>query len=157
LGAQPIQERFIVTTQLYILQPLAIQERIVGQVQLAITQDFRITSIHSKCLSYLVWLAFPLPSKPSIEAHFELFCRDAEVSQNMAGNDRRGNRRKREQTANDSKQGQRQRNSARSTDVTAAGKPVYAPLPAGMEAARLGTKVTSLLSFRAIKSRFVKG
>jgi hypothetical protein len=41
---------------------------------LAITQDFRVTSSHSKCLSSLAWLALSLPSKPSIEAHFELFC-----------------------------------------------------------------------------------
>src|SRR5258707_1148655 len=41
---------------------------------LAITQDFRVTSTHSKCLSSLAWLALSLPSKPSIEAHFELFC-----------------------------------------------------------------------------------
>src|SRR5262249_30083084 len=61
----------------------------------------------------------------------------------MAGNGRRRNRRKREQTANDSKQRQRQRYAARSTDLAAAGKPVYAPLPIGLEAARLGTKVTS--------------
>src|ERR1700742_3974590 len=33
---------------------------------LAITQDLRVTSTHSKCLSSLVWLASSLPSTPSI-------------------------------------------------------------------------------------------
>src|SRR5262245_4333641 len=58
---------------LFVPSPLGVQTTLDSV--LAITQDFRITSTHSKCLSSLVWLGLPLPRKPSIEAHFELFYR----------------------------------------------------------------------------------